>query len=164
MEGSCWSRGNSSHSLLCQRPGCRYYDDLYLQTIKKQILIQNQLIIIEMSSQLLILLSTFYNIPLDAPNINTDNTELISAIYIKAYIYIHIFLFLDIVMIEVVEIIFHRRQVATCPSQRWPRFNIKMSPYHYTKSHCGDMTVVRPSYLHNGISYTGKWSRGCCAM
>ena len=39
-----------------------------------------------------------------------------------------------------------------------PRFNIKMSSYQYSKSHCGDKTVVRSSYLHNGISYTGKMS------
>ena len=32
----------------------------------------------------------------------------------------------------------------------------KMSSYQYRKSHCGDKTVVRSSYLHNGISYTGK--------
>ena len=31
-----------------------------------------------------------------------------------------------------------------------------MSSYQYRKSHCGDKTVVRLSYLHNGISYTGK--------
>ena len=37
-----------------------------------------------------------------------------------------------------------------------PRFNIKMSSYQYRKSHCGDKTVVRSSYLHNGISFTGK--------
>ena len=39
----------------------------------------------------------------------------------------------------------------------WPRgwFNIKML-YQYRKSHCGDKTILRPSYLHNGISYTGK--------
>ena len=37
-----------------------------------------------------------------------------------------------------------------------PRFNKKMSSYQYRKSHCGDKTVVRSSYLHNGISYTGK--------
>ena len=36
------------------------------------------------------------------------------------------------------------------------RFNIKMSSYQYRKSHCGDKTVVRSSYLHNGISYSGK--------
>ena len=36
------------------------------------------------------------------------------------------------------------------------RFNIKMSSYQYRKSHCGDKTVVRSSYLHNGIFYTGK--------
>ena len=42
----------------------------------------------------------------------------------------------------------------------WPGhwFNIKMSSYQYRKSHCGDKTVVRSSYLHNGISYTGKMS------
>ena len=28
--------------------------------------------------------------------------------------------------------------------------------YQYRKSHCGDKTVVRSSYLHNGITYTGK--------
>ena len=37
-------------------------------------------------------------------------------------------------------------------------FSIKMSSYQYRKSHCGDKTVVRSSYLHNGISYTGKMS------
>ena len=37
-----------------------------------------------------------------------------------------------------------------------PRFNIKVLPYRYRKSHCGDKMVVRSSYLHNGISYTGK--------
>ena len=39
-----------------------------------------------------------------------------------------------------------------------PWFNIKMSSYQYRKSHCGDKTVVRSSYLHSGISYTGKMS------
>ena len=39
-----------------------------------------------------------------------------------------------------------------------PWFNIKMSSYQYRKSHCGDKTVVRSSYLHNGISYTDKMS------
>ena len=37
-----------------------------------------------------------------------------------------------------------------------PRFNVKISSYQYRKSHCGDKTILRPSYLHNGISYTGK--------
>ena len=37
-----------------------------------------------------------------------------------------------------------------------PWFNINMSSYQYRKSHCGDKTILRPSYLHNGISYTGK--------
>ena len=39
-----------------------------------------------------------------------------------------------------------------------PWFNIKMPSHQYRKSHCGDKTVVRLSYLHNGISYTGKIS------
>ena len=38
-----------------------------------------------------------------------------------------------------------------------PRINIKTTSYQYRKSHCGDKTILRPpSYLHNGISYTGK--------
>ena len=37
-----------------------------------------------------------------------------------------------------------------------PRFNIKMTSYHYSKSHCGDKMILRPSYLHNGISFTDK--------
>ena len=41
-------------------------------------------------------------------------------------------------------------------SQFGPWFNIKMSSYQYRKSHCGDKTVVRSSYLHNRISCTGK--------
>ena len=46
-----------------------------------------------------------------------------------------------------------------------PWFNIKMSSYQYRKPHCGDKTILRPSYLYNGISYTGKvtslyWIRG----
>ena len=31
-----------------------------------------------------------------------------------------------------------------------------MSSYQYRKSHCGNKTILRPSYLHNGISYTNK--------
>ena len=57
-----------------------------------------------------------------------------------------------------------RRRSRTSPSSRTkPRarrsvgwFNIKMSSYQYRKSHCGDKTILRPSYLHNGIPYTGK--------
>ena len=37
-----------------------------------------------------------------------------------------------------------------------PWFNIKMPSYQYKKSHCGDKTILRPSYLHNGLSYTDK--------
>ena len=45
-----------------------------------------------------------------------------------------------------------------CLHSLWPGpwFNIKMTSYQYRKSHCGDKTILRPSYLHNGISYTGK--------
>ena len=47
--------------------------------------------------------------------------------------------------------------------------NIKMPSYLYRKSHCGDKTILRPSYLHNGISYTGKmtslyWIRALMSM
>ena len=52
-----------------------------------------------------------------------------------------------------------------------PRFNIKMLSYQYRKSHCGDKTILRPSYLRYGISYTGKttslyWIRaqGLCIL
>ena len=37
-----------------------------------------------------------------------------------------------------------------------PRFNMKMTSYQYRKSHCGDKTILRTSYLHNGIFYIGK--------
>ena len=40
--------------------------------------------------------------------------------------------------------------------QPWGWFNKKISSYQYRKSHCEDKTILRPSYLHNGISYTGK--------
>ena len=39
-----------------------------------------------------------------------------------------------------------------------PWFNIKITSYQYRKSHFGDKTVVRSSYLHNGTSYIGKMS------
>ena len=42
------------------------------------------------------------------------------------------------------------------PSSSGPWFNIKHMFYQYKISNCGDKTVVRWSYLHNGISDTGK--------
>ena len=40
--------------------------------------------------------------------------------------------------------------------------------YQYGKSHCGDKTILRPSYLYNGISYTCKmslyWTRALVAI
>ena len=53
----------------------------------------------------------------------------------------------------------HSTLLALCvgnPPWPEPRFNIKMASYQYRKSHCWDKTVIRSSYLHNGISYTGK--------
>ena len=46
----------------------------------------------------------------------------------------------------------------SCGTTTGARFNIKMLSYQYRKSHCGDKTAVRSSYLHNGISNTGKMS------
>ena len=37
-----------------------------------------------------------------------------------------------------------------------PKCNIKMSSYQYRKSHCRDKMIIRSSYLHNDIFYTGK--------
>ena len=39
----------------------------------------------------------------------------------------------------------------TCVPETGPWFNIKMSPCQYRKSHCGDKTVVRSSYLIMGF-------------
>ena len=38
-----------------------------------------------------------------------------------------------------------------------PWFNIKIPFYQYRKFHCGDKTIVRSSYLHNGISILVRW-------
>ena len=46
--------------------------------------------------------------------------------------------------------------ILTAQSDPGPGFNINMSSCRYMKSYCGDKTVVRSFYLHNGISYTGK--------
>ena len=35
-------------------------------------------------------------------------------------------------------------------------FNIVMPSYQHRKSHCGDKTILRPSYLNNGISNASK--------
>ena len=48
------------------------------------------------------------------------------------------------------------QKILPIPCGAGPRFNIKMSSYQDRKSHCGDKTISRPSYLHNGISYPGK--------
>ena len=46
----------------------------------------------------------------------------------------------------------------TLTSTTGPWFNITISSYQYRTSYYGDKTILRPSYLHNGISYTGKIS------
>ena len=43
-------------------------------------------------------------------------------------------------------------------SSVWAPIQYKDVSYQYRKSHCGDKTVVRSSYLHNGICYTAKMS------
>ena len=53
-----------------------------------------------------------------------------------------------------------------CWSKGRGLFNIKMTSYQYRKFHCGDKMILRSSYLHSGISYTGKmtslyWIRPC---
>ena len=40
------------------------------------------------------------------------------------------------------------------PAGLW--FNITIPSYRYREFHCGKMTGLRPSYLHNGISHTGQ--------
>ena len=83
------------------------------------------------------------------------------------------FQFLPILSTEIVQELFdippEGKQCFVCPSwwtpwllMTWwclkpgPRFNIKMTSYQYRKSQCGEKTILRPSYLHNRISYTGK--------
>ena len=56
----------------------------------------------------------------------------------------------------------HCNSFKVCSTYRFPLwepgpwFNIKLQSYQYRKSHCGDKTVIRSSYLYNGISHTGK--------
>ena len=47
-----------------------------------------------------------------------------------------------------------KKYIIIFPSEPW--FSIKKSSYYYRKYHCGYKMILRPSYLHNGISYTGK--------
>ena len=49
-----------------------------------------------------------------------------------------------------------KNQVSSSFTVTGPWSNIKMSSYQYRKFHCGDKTILRPSYLHNVISLTGK--------
>ena len=69
----------------------------------------------------------------------------------KAYLMVIIIGHQQSIMVAIVMIL-----SLTCLVTPGPQFNIKMLSYQYRKSHCGDRTVIRSSYLHNGISYTGK--------
>ena len=42
------------------------------------------------------------------------------------------------------------------PMLSGPWFSIKMPSYQYRKTHCGYKTILRTSYLHNGIFHTCK--------
>ena len=50
----------------------------------------------------------------------------------------------------------YKKHMKTWAPEAGGRLNMKMPSYQYRKSHCGDKTILRSSYLHNGISYTGK--------
>ena len=52
--------------------------------------------------------------------------------------------------------VFIKRQFKMEVERSGPRFNIKTISYRYRKYHCRDKTILWPSYLHDGISYTGK--------
>ena len=47
-------------------------------------------------------------------------------------------------------------QAAKTPNKLYLReIRRPITSYQYRKSHCGDKTILRASYPHNGISYTG---------
>ena len=51
--------------------------------------------------------------------------------------------------------------VPSCAKEPGHWFNMKMPPYQDRKSHCRDRTILRPSYLPNENSYTGKMTSLC---
>ena len=54
-------------------------------------------------------------------------------------------------------VILHEPNAKECRWGSGGYFIIKMPSYHqYRKSHCGDKMILCPSFLHNGISNTGK--------
>ena len=59
-------------------------------------------------------------------------------------------------MIQWLPLRYDQKSVWTRLSEPGAWFNIKMAYYQYRKPHCGDKTVLRSPYLHNGIPYTGK--------
>ena len=69
------------------------------------------------------------------------------------------FPFDDVIMTHSkLSVLMHTHCFQAHPCDLWPVhwINIKISFYQYRKSHGGDKMILRPSYLHNEISYTGK--------
>ena len=53
----------------------------------------------------------------------------------------------------------HARYCSLVLSHRneiWGLIQYKIPSYQYRKSHCGDEAILRPFFLHNRVSYTGK--------
>ena len=63
---------------------------------------------------------------------------------------------ISVIFLSAYQCLYYQINVSTFYQRPGPRFNIKMSSYQHRKSHCGDKTAVRSSYLHNRISYTGN--------
>ena len=78
-----------------------------------------------------------------------NNLKLLLLASFPSYIYSTTVLWLAIAYHELVEFM--------CLTWNQGADSIKKMPsYQYRKSHYGDKTILRPSYLHDGISHTGK--------
>ena len=85
---------------------------------------------------------------------SVDHNEILHTSRVQIFVVINLAHFRP----EHFKFLFHLIEIPLAGRAPGPWFNIKMLSYQYRKSHCGDTTVVRSSYLHNGISYTGKIS------
>ena len=84
------------------------------------------------------------------------------------FIFVHIFWYVDSLTCRLVYTFYISTFIFTwsvfsvdsimlgCEVAPWALIQYKMSSYQYRKSHNGGTTILRPSYLHNEISYTGK--------
>ena len=54
------------------------------------------------------------------------------------------------------QVIFWNGTYAITSQDARPHFNTKMLSFQHKKFHCGDKTILQPSYLHNRIFSTGK--------